>query len=549
MTEVNKVQNLDGVWDFAFTEKGLEDLDINTIVFDTVSSVPGCFDTLPDFYNFRGTGIYRTSVVCGGKVRLFLGGITLRGTVYFDGELKGSLEHPLTPEELVFDAGERKEHTLVIAVENIFHEENSSQFHQYYDYYGFGGICREVILEELPALYMEEISVIPLCAETGEVKIKVSLAGNIPEKGEIFLQFDTEKEGEKFFFDSSSIAIIKKVPNHKIWSPETPFMHSVKVAVNGYCKQISFGIRVLSWDNGKLCINGKEQKLIGYNRHDSHPQFGYAVPLALAAEDLHQIKSQGCNFIRGCHYPQSEGFLELCDRMGMLVWDETLAWGNKEEHLADPLFRQRQKEAARLMVRKSINHPSIIMWGFLNECASHTQAGYEIISQLRETILAEDSSRPITFASSRGTQELCLDLVDIVSYNAYPAWYLGINEEKPFYLIAQTFDELLHYAEKQGSGNKPFIISETGTAAIIGERNGERWSEDYQAEFLENVLDYTLKNESVTGLAIWQFCNSRTYAATSGIIVRPRAMNNKGVVDEYRRPKMAWYAIKKMLKK
>ena len=543
------VQNLDGVWDFAFTEKYLEELDINSILFDTASSVPGCFDTLPEYYNFRGTGVYRKTVLCGGLVRLFSGGVTLRGAVYFDGTLIGKLEHPLTPEEIIFDAGERKEHSLVIAVENIFHEENSSLFHQYYDYYGFGGICREITLEELPSCYMERISVIPLSYETGEVKLTVYFGGNIPAKGEISVQFDTEEKENTYSFEGSKFELVKKVPSHRVWSPESPAMHKVKVAVPGQKKEISFGIRILSWNDRKLCINGKELKLIGYNRHDSHPQFGYAVPLTLAASDLHLIQKQGCNFIRGCHYPQSEKFLELCDRMGMLVWDETLAWGNKEDHLADPDFRKKQNECARLMVRASINHPSVIMWGFLNECASDTVAGYELIAQLRQTILAEDTSRPITFASSRGTKELCLDLVDIVSYNSYPGWYLGINEPRPFHLVAETFDELLAFAEEKGSGNKPFIISEVGAAAIIGERNGERWSEDYQSDLLAEVLKYTLENDRVTGLAIWQFSNSRTYAATSGIIVRPHAMNNKGVVDEYRRPKLAYYTIKNMLKK
>ena len=549
IAEESVVRDLSGVWDFAFAGEPLEKLVPATVSFTEAAPVPGCFDTLPDHYDFRGCGIYRKRVVCGGKVRLFFGGITLRGAVWFDGRLLGFLEHPLTPEELVFDAGKRGEHTLVVAAENLFHEESSSQFHQYYDYYGFGGICREVTLEELPDCYIQHISVIPLSAETGEVKILVSLAGNVPEKGELFLCFDTQEEPERVPFCSSRMEIVRKVPSFRKWEMEHPFLHSVLLSAGKHVKKVSFGIRVLSWNDGKLRMNGKEVKLIGYNRHDSHPQFGYAVPLSLAASDLHQIQAQGCNFIRGCHYPQSEKFLELCDRMGMLVWDETLAWGNKEEHLADPLFRQRQKEAACLMVRASVNHPSVILWGFLNECASETKAGYELISQLRQTILAEDSSRPITFASSRGTKEICLDLVDVVSFNAYPAWYLGINEKKPFHLIEEVFDELVAFAEKKNCAKKPFLISETGVAAIIGERNGERWSEDYQSEYLSRVLEYVLRNEKITGLAVWQFANSRTYSATSGIIVRPRGMNNKGVVDEYRRPKMAWFTFAELLKK
>ena len=74
--------------------------------------------------------------------------------------------------------------------------------------------------------------------------------------------------------------------------------------------------------------------------------------------------------MRGAHYPQCEDFLDLCDELGILVWEESLGWGNTDEQLKDPEFCALQEMQTRMMVRDSINHPSVIISGFLNEPAS-----------------------------------------------------------------------------------------------------------------------------------------------------------------------------------
>ena len=69
---------------------------------------------------------------------------------------------------------------------------------------------------------------------------------------------------------------------------------------------VTFGIRTIECKEGKILLNGKALKLIGWNRHESHPAFGAAVPEFLTYTDLQLIKEQGSNFIRGCHYKQSK---------------------------------------------------------------------------------------------------------------------------------------------------------------------------------------------------------------------------------------------------
>ena len=97
--------------------------------------------------------------------------------------------------------------------------------------------------------------------------------------------------------------------------------------------------------------------------------------------------------------------------------------------------------------------------------------------------------------------------------------------------------------------DKPFLISEIGAEALLGFRDPLKtyWSEEYQADYLDTVCDYFKRHDRINGLALWQFSDGRTYAA-SNVLGRPRAFNNKGTLDEYRRPKLAYDVVKKQFK-
>lgn len=545
--EAGKRIPLDGIWDFRFLPGvKAEEFMPGAVTFDSLAPVPGCFDAAPGMFGKHGTGLYRTFIDCGGKNRLKLGGCGLVIRIFLDGVPVGESWNPWLAQEFIFDAGDFGQHELLIAADNMLRAEEMVLFHSFYDFYGFGGIYGPVTLERLPEYWIERVAVIPRDIRTGETELRLFCAGKLPDCSEAEFSFDG---GERFSrtLDGGITVFRCRVPGFRLWTPAAPHMHELEVSLNGMNVKQQFGLRTVEAKDGRLLLNGEPLKLIGYNRHESHPEFGAATPPALIYEDLRMIRDQGCNFIRGCHYPQREELLTLCDRMGILVWEESLGWGNPPEQLSDPVFRRRQLEQTVGMVRKSINHPSVILWGFLNEADLREPESREIVQELKRGILAEDDSRPVTFATCHGKSCCCLDLADVITFNLYPGWYVGLDEVDSLETVTPTLDDMARFASQPEFVGKPLLIGELGASAMPGDHSGMRWSEEYQARLLESALNYILASPRYCGMAIWQFCNSRTCIHGHNCLHHPSGLNNKGVTDEYRRPKLAWHCIGKIL--
>ena len=148
---------------------------------------------------------------------------------------------------------------------------------------------------------------------------------------------------------------------------------------------------------------------------------------------------------------------------------------------------------------RDLNHPSIIFWGLHNEVDTTLPQTREFTIKLIETIKKYDTSRLITFASVVGAKDICLDLVDVVSFNRYIGWY-----------IPQRMDTLDRYVESIISrvkevGEKPIIMSEFGAASIKGHTALEvmRWSENYQSEYLKKHIETFFGNDAFSGTYIW----------------------------------------------
>ncbi len=537
---MKKVQILTGMWDFCFTQTPLSELVADKLDFSGRMPVPGCFDVQGKYRFKRGCGVYRTQVRCGGKVKLDVEAAGLRADVYFDGRKAGSMLKPFTAESFIFDAGECGGHEIIIATENTFDETPSSLFFPNYDFYAHGGIYRKVVLTELPEAWIEHAAILPLDIETGEVEIRLELGGEWRKAGVIEMSFDG---GEAFHVPvAADRAVLRKcVPDRKIWSLENPALHTLHIKFGEDVREVSFGLRQVGLADGRITINGEKIKLIGFNRHDAHPEHGYAIPGSLTRADLEMIKNAGYNFIRGCHYPQSEEMLDMCDRMGLLVWDESLGWGNKIDSLTDPVFGKLQLEQTVQMVRRSINHPCIVLWGFLNEAETNEPGSPGLVKSLVDAIKAEDTSRLVSFASNRAENDLCLDFPDVISFNTYPGWYVPRNTDQEFSreAVLDNLRKLAELVSQERYRHKGLLIGEIGAAALPGDHSGLRWSEEYQAQLLETVLDEVWSVDRWSGVAFWQFCDTKTYSDVHSLM-RPRGFNNKGSVTEYRIPKLAW---------
>lgn len=561
---------LDGVWDFAWLGdcEPLEQVSPKDVVYNSAQAVPGVFDAGPELAGQRGVGLYRRTIFTGltsGSLRLRFGGLGLRARIFWDGREIGATELSYSGVKFDFEAGTGPRHELVVAVDNRIPISPKILFSPEYDFYGYGGIYRSVELERLPVAHLQRVQVQTLDLAKKKVRLLIGVEGVTDNDLEFTVAFDREQAvAFKRPVVNGQVVLDLTVPHGKVWSPESPALHLLTVAIAGDCIEERFGFRTIEARQGKILLNGKPLALRGFNRHEAHPEFGPALPTSILIEDLQFLRDIGCNFIRGAHYPMNQQFLDLCDQMGFLVWEESLGWGDGEARVTDPHFGDLQEAQTRLMVRNSFNHPSIIIWAFLNEGCSHLEAARPLYTRLIKAIREEDPHRLVTYASNHAVnldsctasrvkqhlplkvEDLFYHLVDIISLNIYPAWISDMNWEtiRPLDMVGKRIAELAEYFQRPEFRDKPVIFSEIGAASLPGwhDRLRSNWSEEYQADLFVEAIRSIFAQSRLSGIVLWQMVDSRTFANGCG---KARGYNGAGVLDEYRRPKLAYEAVKR----
>jgi beta-glucuronidase len=545
-----QVMSLDGIWDFAFLgSQNPGEIDPAQIQYNDRMAVPGCFDATPAYAGKRGLAAYRVRLwlpdaalhrVVFNAVhhwcRVFANGTALRDHGHGFGRFQVDLPRRAGAVE------------LVVLVDNRFNSERSPLHMDHFDWYQFGGITRPVELHRLGEVSIEGLRVVTERLDLPSLHLVLDYRAS---KAETQTTLRVEVDGRSLVQESVTLAArggrlerMLELPGATLWSPAAPHLHEVSVTLADDDLCLRVGLRQVRVAGRQILINEQPIRLKGFNRHESHPEFGHALPDQLIAADVQQLRDLGCNFVRGSHYPQDERFLELCDEVGICVWVEGIGWQQKAENLTDDHFMQAQLGCLDEMVRMSQNHPSVIIYGILNESQSSDPAARRAYARLFGRLRELDSSRPLTYATHQVFEDLCLDLADLIAVNTYPGWYFGEIEDIPARL-----DEIAVHLDEIGQGNKPLILSEIGAAAVAGWRdwNEDRWSEQYQARLLETVIRHVLmKDDRFAGLSIWQFCDVRSASTIARMMNRARGYNNKGVVDEYRRPKLAYETVKQL---
>ena len=514
-------------------------------------AVPGCWENHPLFADYRGEGIYRKTFQAQGNVRIECKGVSHTATVYLDGHEIGHHYNAYTPFSVVVSDLEPGRHMLEIKADNRFHKD--SALHVPNDYMSYGGISRGVVVEELSDLYLEYVHVktyreneqwhVQVKAAVNVLKIRqndedITIQGKIKDTAFEWKLTDTAKKHYEFCTDL-------KINGIDEWSPETPVLYQVELQMLREDEVIDdlierFGFREICVQGKYILLNGKKLRIKGVCRHEDHPDYGCALPYQTIYNDLVLIRQMGANSIRTAHYPNDEIFLDLCDELGILVWEENHARGLEEDRMKHPLFEEQAEQVIREMIFYHYNHPCIFIWGILNECASETLFGRSCYEKQFRLIREMDDSRPCTFASCKFFGDICFDLPDVISCNLYPRWYV----DKP---VRDYLNEVYDWIVEDGNGKgKPFIVSEIGAGGLYGCHNAYhgKWTEEYQADALSEQVSECLKFSESMGVYIWQFCDVRV--SSEWFAGRPREMNNKGVVDEYRRPKAAYGRVKEI---
>jgi len=552
----------EGLWDFAFLGNiDLETADPLGAVFSEKMPVPGAFDALPAYAGKLGLAVYRKQfhVPVGRRARLEFGAVSRWSRVYVDQAVVVENACAYAPFDADLPVADHPVREVVVMVDNRFDFERAPLNLEYFDYYQYGGIIRNLHLKVLPEeeVWIDTVQVTPHPDKyrDGWVEIRVALDGRVERIGGISWQFDGSTESFHRKLEESDRGVVRfqsRVPDAGLWSPSHPELHSLHVKCYGENgqdvdeKTVRFGLRRIEARQGHLFLNGELLQLRGYCRHEWHPNYGPSTPVLQMAADLQILKDMGCNFIRGGHYPQSQQFLDLCDELGFLVWEE-MNGGVPKANYVTPKFLADHDRALRAMVRASYNHPSVIIWAFLNESASDQDFSRPVYEKIVHTLRELDGSRLVTYASNKAMTDKHLDLVDIISLNLYPGWYGCEAVENPLELVVPRLRECLDFYSAPQWKDKPVIVSEIGAEAIYGWRDphNDFFTEEYQAELLRRACSEMLDNPRSSGLALWQFCDVRTWSGCSSL-GRPRTFNNKGSFDEYRRPKAAAKVVREI---
>lgn len=520
--------------------------------------VPGCIENIPGLANYRGKIEYTTDFTTCGNTRIEFKGVSHFAEVYIDDEFIGNHYGSYTSFSVVKSALTAGNHKLKVVADNSFGQQYALDVPN--DYMSYGGISRGVLVEDIPSVYIDYIHVTPAKKAgkwTASVEVKLSAAvtglysganpceNSIDKSGAYTLQLEIAGVTQSVNISDSLIYNFEfDFDKVNEWNIDTPSLYYVTAIILADNKPVDdlidrFGFREVGYNLKNILINDKPVRIKGFCRHEDHPEYGCAIPAAEMAHDLALMKDMGANSVRTSHYPNDELFLDMCDELGFLVWEEEHARGHEIEVMYNPNYLPQSLECIKEMIRDHYNHPAIYIWGIQNECASQHEDGRKMYEAMYNLIASLDQSRPYSSASCKFFTDICQDLEPICAWNIYPYWYVTDT-------ASELVEGLNNYVKEKTGEFKPFLVTEIGAGAIPGFRSPslEKWSEERQAKILHDQLTEVLSHERCIGVYIWQYCDVRVHEEWS--MKRPRTMNNKGIVDEYRRPKLAYNTVKEI---
>ncbi len=333
-------------------------------------------------------------------------------------------------------------------------------------WYEGGGIYRHVWLNAAAPVHIVPDSVVARSTVSGQsakVSITADLSGKMSPGDRLYGEF-FDSSGQPIGTSSFSLSGNKattelRLSKASLWSPDSPNLYTVRIGLAGKVTSkdalrsfstlpigsrplqikdevaTTFGIRTTRWDKDQgFFLNGQPIKLKGTCNHLDHAGVGIAVPDGLQVWRLEQLKKIGCNAVRCSHNPPSIEFLDACDRMGILVMDETRHFGDTE--LAKSASNTKTDDLGEFkdMLRRDRNHPSIILWSLANEEGiAGSPDGARIYAAMKKVAYQMDGTRACSAAMNSGydNPKGFAPINDVIGINYSIGAYDRVHREFP----------------------------------------------------------------------------------------------------------------------
>ena len=501
-------------------------------------SVPSDWHQSRIFLCFGGVDYLCEVWVNGRKVGIHSGGSTC-----FEFEISGYLK-----------AGEND---LFVRAEDKIRTGNQPSGKQSQDYYyrhtrstRVTGIWQTVWLEARPESYIESVRVIPdldhdrfiIFPEIQNIRGTKLIISLLSEKGE------TCAEGESF---SNGQVVILDVKNPEAWSPDNPYLYSLKyklVKEGAIIDKVESytALRKVHIEGNTYYLNNKPVFLRFALIQGFYPGGVWTPPDDLMLkEDIERAIETGFNGARLHEKVFEDRFLFWADKLGFLVWAEFPDKGCRFTYQNIEGFHNLKREWAAAITQQW-NHPCIIGWTPLNEAVNMYDQGFKndpesytrAVEELFDLTRLLDPTRPVNDAS--GYVHVKTDIVTVHNYETNPVTFAGsVGKEvfsdpsKVFYTVFTKIEDLASKGIITSyRGDKPYIIDEYGGIEWLTGLGNNKLSKEEVILLIRDLTSVITENPHIAG-----FCYTQLYDVMQEV---------NGVFTYDRKPKFSSAELRKI---
>lgn len=561
-------------------------------------NLPHCFNAQdavdPNLNYYQGPGWYRTNLTIensykNGRVLLHFEGAGQKTAVYVYNTKVG--EHVGGYDEFTVDITDA---VAAFKNEKVFKEQFKGQVpiairtdnsrdlemipSSLSDFNVYGGIYRYLNLVYTPPVSVDKVFALAEVDALGK-KGTLNISGrfyNPTQLGAANALITVKDPSGKIIYTSKSDVTSFQSKNElakininkpKLWSPDAPNLYTVELSVgtNGetHTSIEKVGFRHFEFiKKGPFHLNGKRLLLRGTHRHEDHADVAAAMTEDMIRTEMLMMKDMGVNFIRLGHYQQSRIVLNLCDSLGIMVWEE-IPWCRGG--LGGEVYKNQARRMLTNMIEQHYNHPSVIIWGLGNENdwpGDFTTFDEEKIRTFMKELNTLSHQLDPTRSTAIRRCDFCKDIVDVYSPSIWAGWYRGIYTEYKE-VSKKEFDGVDRFLHVEWGGDSHAgrhsetpdgALSKIKKAESADERAGDAslfggsarvskdgdWSESYVC----NLIDWHLKEQEtmpwLSGSAYWPFKDFSTPVRPDNPVPY---MNQKGVIERDFTKKEAFFVF------
>jgi hypothetical protein len=426
----------------------------------------------------------------------------------------------------------------------------------------YGGILRDAFLLATPVLYVKDVAVSSELNEDATraiVHARVSVDGADPSSGAVksipsgtltcVLELVDKITGQPAGRSApvplrraadgwEPLTCSVTIEGPKIWSLETPDLYVARCMIlNESGKLVSvvdkydsnIGLRTLDVHNADFFLNGKRVILRGVVWYEDHPSWGGALTYEQMERDIVLIKNLGANAVRFAAHPPHPYMLNLCDRYGLLAFEE-IPVRAPAAILGEEGYLDLATAAAREMILRDRNHPSVFAWGLGDQFEAGGDLSRSFVRALAETMRGLDG-RPLYYSLRSRQADVCADLVDFVALN------VASGDSKSFK------NELEQW--RGHHRDRPLVVLHLGTEVQDDNKNGynDPLSQQAQARFYLQRFE-VLRSLDFDGGFVWAFNDYRGDRPALTVHGNDPTLYSVGLVSGEREKRIAYDAVR-----